>query len=229
MRNTTFRTLDDVSFGIDLVWMDLGGEDVPDAYDFCYDYGDGHEPRVEGCRGIGYDGTGQMPRESDGENIWAGQRKNSLDKPVMYWKTNAQYWEKYLYETTIQRFTPARHRPWAPAIYFPLDIEEDYLRGLCAMHVVDVPIRKTDPRSPTRPMYVKKSSAHVNDPGDLEKIARQQAHWYRLRHLKRGLQVEEPLEPEEGEGTVKDSLTVAPAEADTERKVRDYLLKSTNQ
>jgi len=212
MQSAQFRTLDDQWFGIDVVWIDLGGDDVPDAYDLCYDYGEGNVPRLEGVRGIGIGANGRMPVESEGKNLWIGTRKDS-PKPVHYWKSNGQYWEKYLYETVIQRFTPARHRPWAPALYFPIDIEEDYLRGLCAMRVVDVPIRKGDPRSPTRPMYEKKTTSHVNDPGDLEKMGCQMHHHYRLQHLRRGLQTEESFDPMED------------AEPTPESTGKDYLLK----
>jgi hypothetical protein len=212
MENTLFTTLDHHRFSIDIVWMDLGGEDTSAAYDFCYDYGDGHLPRVEGVRGIGHGADGRMERASDGQNIWAGTRKG-LTKLCNYWKINAQEWEKTLYETLLQRFTPTRHRPWAPAFYFPQDIEEDYLRQLCAMHVIDVPLRKTDPRSPIIPMYVKKSTTLVNDGGDHHKYFAAMNHWYRLQHLKRtpGLQPED---------------STAEETSDTIPKVREYLLKA---
>jgi hypothetical protein len=124
-------------------------------------------PLVEGVRGGGDDATGRTFRQ-DAAWVWETKRPNEQVRPVAYWEFNSQEFENHLYVERIQYFDPKRYNKRAPALYFPVDIEDEELRELTAMVCVDVPVRRGS--FVTRRRWVKRNSTMCNDGGDLEKM-----------------------------------------------------------
>lgn len=159
-----FKTVDGVRLRIAKCFIDLGGDDVPDAYDFCWEM----NPLVEGLRGVGDGDATNRTARNDSAWVWEAKRPNEHLKPVAYWEFNAQNFENHLYVERIQYFDPKRYNKRAPALYFPTDIEDEEMRELTAMHCIDKPVRKGS--FVTRRMWVKRNSTMCNDGGDLEKM-----------------------------------------------------------
>lgn len=200
-----FHTLDDVPFRIFKTYIDVGHR-FNEVLDLCWE----QHPRIEGIKGDGTQfGKGTM---------WVGKRLNS-DKPMCYHFMDAQYWERHLYYHRIQNYDPRRHSTIAPAMYFPVDISDDYLRELTAMKEV----REIPPGGRGMPkIYFKKvHSAMENDFGDIEKYFCGMDYNLGIRHPHNGgpgpVPGLQPLDPG-GEGEAAE-----PPEAG--RAVREYVLK----
>ena len=212
MDSHIFTTLDHVEAVIWKCYIDVNGPDVPAAYDFCFF----QNPRVEGIRGIG-DEDGRIPEQAHGSYCWVGTRPNCPERPVQYHKIASQYWERHLYVNRIQHFDPRRHRPWAPGIYFPTDIGDDYLQELVAMQLVAVPVKKGS--AFVNWVWKKINSDLKNDYGDIEKYFCVMDYNLGGREVQAGLQ---KAEAAEHNGTALDpgEEEEAPAPA-----VREYLLR----
>jgi len=199
-----FTTLDGVPYRIFKTYIDVGHR-FNDILDLCW----AQHPRIEGLKGDGL-------TLNTKDKMWIGQRRNS-GKPICYHVMDAQHWERHLYYRRIQNYDARRHNREAPAMYFPIDITDDYLRELTAMKEV----REIPPGGRGMPkIYFKKVHQGMdNDYGDIEKYFCGMDYNLGIRHphnggpaLVPGLQPIDPAAEEE------------PPEG--ERAVREYVLKS---
>lgn len=196
-----FRTLDGGMFKVFRCYIDVGHRQT-DVLDFCWDnQGKG----VEGIRG---------DQRAFGSACWPGVRRNS-DKPIEYHTIDNQHWERHLYYRQIQGYDPRRYVRSAPAMYFPMDIEDDYLRELTAMKET----REVTPAGAVKVMFKKVNSSMENDYGDCEKYLCVMDYNNGVRWPHVSGEPEQPgLQPD-----VDGDTEGEPVEG--ERKIREYRLK----
>jgi hypothetical protein len=145
-----FTTLDGVSSAIYRCYIDIQGSRWFDSIDLCLaDY-----PRI-----VGVAGAKQNMQSSD--RLWPVKVNSRSGKALYVLYFDSNFWEGRLYRDVIQHFDPKRHRPYAPAMYFPRDVGDDYLIELMQMREV---------WKNRRMIWEKVSASAVNDFGDCEKI-----------------------------------------------------------
>lgn len=181
------------SRGIYRCYVDVGGEGS-NFYDVL-DLSVAH-PRIQGIKGEGdHAGT------TDKGTVW---KKPGYTKSlaVEYWTVAAGFWERRLYEECIQKFPdPYRHRIWAPALYFPEDIEDTFLYEFTHMRLA---LEKGKPKWVRTPRDAK------NDYADCDKMHLVMDWNLRLKHLQnKGLPGARPEEGEEGPAS-DDTASAAP-------------------
>lgn len=145
-----FTTIDGVSSAIYRCYMDIQGTRWFDSIDYCLaDY-----PRTTGV-------AGAKESVQTTDRVWPVKVNSKSGRALYVLYFDSNFWEGRLYRDTIQHYDPNRHRAYAPAMYLPRDVGDEYLHELMQMREV---------WKHRRMIWEKVSLAAVNDYGDCEKI-----------------------------------------------------------
>lgn len=123
---TRFRTLDGHAKGIHVGFIDPGGHHFKDVMLITAGHG-----RLFACRG---EGMADIRAINKG-TVWQSNYKHTSGI-IQYWSFDAPYWERKLYVDCIQKHDPLRVRWYAPALWMPSDVSDDFMLEHTRMHPV---------------------------------------------------------------------------------------------
>lgn len=146
-----FRTMDGTIRNIGTALIDPGGHHYKDVMMITTAH-----PRLYACRGEGMVDV----RATNKGAVWETRYTHTSGK-IPFWSFDAPYWEQKLYVDCLQKFDPERYRWWAPALWMPSDVSDEFMLEHTRMHEV---LRKG------RPLWERINRSDVIDYGDTSKM-----------------------------------------------------------